>query len=214
MDGAEAQVERGAHEDAGGRHRAGEAARKKEEGARIKAQKKAEAEAVRKAKAAEIAEQKKREAEERRAAEAAAAQLARELGIGTFALKGDRGYQEDRVIATRLPSGDLYMGVFDGHCGEACPEYCITHLHHTLAGRPEFARGDYHNALREAFHITNEDFMPAPYAPAPTLHPPWTHPPPWVRVITHAVAMPSLAPLAATGAISMVSATCQAPQRW
>ena len=143
--------------------KAAEAARKKEEALKIKAAKQAEAAAMRKQKAAEIAEEKKKEAEARRASEAAAAQLARELGIGTFGLKGDRGYMEDRCFATRLPSGDLFMGVYDGHCGEACPQYCMDHLHNTLAETTEFAKGDYPGALREAFHITNEDFMPPPY---------------------------------------------------
>ena len=39
----------------------------------------------------------------------------------------------------------------------------MEHLHVTLAEREEFARGDYEEALRQAFHITNEDFMPPPY---------------------------------------------------
>ena len=130
--------------------KAEEAARKKEEGMKLKAQKKAEAEAARKAKAAEIAEQRKKEAEERKAADAAAAKLAYELGIGTYGLKGDRGYMEDRVLATRLRNGDLFMGVYDGHCGEGCPEYCKQQLHVVMEGMPEFAAGDTGSALTSA----------------------------------------------------------------
>lgn len=36
---------------------------------------------------------------------------------------------EDRAVALRLPSGELYAAVFDGHCGEGAPEYCKNHLH-------------------------------------------------------------------------------------
>ena len=103
-----------------------EAQRKAKE---VAAQKKAEAMAARKAKAAEMAAQKKAEALAARAAEEKAIKVAAELGIGTYELKGDRGYMEDRAVALRLPAGELYAAVFDGHCGEGCPEYCKNELH-------------------------------------------------------------------------------------
>ena len=135
------------------------AAKKKEEAAKVKAAKKAEADAARKIKAAEIAAQKKAEAEASKARELAAEELAAELGMGTYELKGDRGYMEDRLIVSRLPNGDLFAGVYDGHCGETCAEYARVHLHHTLLETRAYIDGDIGEGLRQSFHITNDDFV-------------------------------------------------------
>ena len=154
--------------------KAAEQAAKKEAAAKLRAEKKAEAEAIRKAKQAEIAAQKKKEQEERRAAEAAAEKLAYELGMGTAELKGDRGYMEDRCLVTRLPSGDLFSGVYDGHCGEKCAQFAKDELHTLMykswqkgftdgpsahhRGSPPVGAGDLPGALKYAFHKINEDF--------------------------------------------------------
>jgi serine/threonine protein phosphatase PrpC len=154
--------------------KAAEQAAKKEAAAKLRAEKKAEAEAIRKAKQAEIAAQKKKEQEERRAAEAAAEKLAYELGMGTAELKGDRGYMEDRCLVTRLPSGDLFSGVYDGHCGEKCAQFAKDELHALMykswqkgftdgpsahhAGSAPVGPGDLPAALRFAFHKVSEDF--------------------------------------------------------
>ncbi|KAL3905300.1 MAG: hypothetical protein SGPRY_010961, partial [Prymnesium sp.] len=155
-----------------------EAARKAKE---LAAQKKAEAAAQRKEKALEIARIKREEALAARAAEERAAKVAAELGIGTYELKGDRGYMEDRAVALRLPSGELYAAVFDGHCGEGAPEYCKNHLHSSRpsshpnpvpqeprAPEPppspphlsssEHFESEPKEALMEAFRVTNTTF--------------------------------------------------------
>jgi len=131
-----------------------EAQRKAKE---LAAQKKAEAAEARKQKAAETARIKREEALAAKEAEAKAAKVAAELGIGTYELKGDRGYMEDRAVALRLPSGELYAAVFDGHLGEGCPEYCKNQLHHNLSSSPEFD-ADPKAALHHAFRATNTTF--------------------------------------------------------
>ncbi|KOO30174.1 hypothetical protein Ctob_007387, partial [Chrysochromulina tobinii] len=133
--------------------------RKREEGEKIKAAKKAEADAARKAKAAEMAAQKKAEAEAERARAVAEETLSAELGMGTYEMKGDRGYMEDRLNVRRLPTGDLFAGVYDGHCGEKCAEWANTKLHLTLMETPEFVAGDIGEGLRQSFHITNDEYM-------------------------------------------------------
>jgi hypothetical protein len=99
------------------------------------------------------------QAQARKRAEEEAARLAAELGIGTYELKGDRGYMEDRVIACRLPSGELFSGCYDGHCGEGCPEYVVAHLHNILQEMPSFREGPLGDALSEAFLETNRRFI-------------------------------------------------------
>jgi protein phosphatase 2C family protein 2/3 len=65
---------------------------------------------------------------------------------------------EDRVLATRLNSGDLFMGVYDGHCGEGCPEYCKQHWQQAMVALPEFGAGDTGAALKKVYHKINDDF--------------------------------------------------------
>ena len=80
--------------------------------------------------------------------------------MGTHELKGDRGYQEDRVIALTLRGGERFIGCYDGHCGELCAQYCKDHLHETLQAQPTF--GDdatVGEAFRQTFQLVNTNFI-------------------------------------------------------
>ena len=46
------------------------------------------------------------------------------MKISQATAKGSRPYQEDRSFVLPTAKG-LYMGVFDGHGGDACAEYCV-----------------------------------------------------------------------------------------
>ena len=61
--------------------------------------------------------------------------------MGTYELKGDRGYMEDRVIVTKLETGDLFAGVYDGHCGERCAQKAKDELHQLMVSYPEYKQG-------------------------------------------------------------------------
>ena len=101
------------------------------------------------------------EAARRKKADEEAELLSAELGMGVYELKGDRGYMEDRLIVCRLPNGDLFAGVYDGHCGEGCAQYAKESQHHTRVATAEYARGDVGEALRSIYHKTSDDFMEA-----------------------------------------------------
>ena len=50
-------------------------------------------------------------------------------GVGLCSLQGVPAYQEDRVVACSLASGDFFVAVYDGHSGGTAAEYCATTLH-------------------------------------------------------------------------------------
>lgn len=49
--------------------------------------------------------------------------------IGVSSVKGRRQYQEDYVSMRELKPGIIYAGLFDGHGGNACSNYCAQKLH-------------------------------------------------------------------------------------
>lgn len=122
------------------------AARKKEEAAR----RKAEAQEANKKRAEEAAAKKRAEVE--------AEQVAIKLGMGSANLKGDRGSQEDRAVARPLSQGERYCGVFDGHLGEGCVEYCMTNLLVHLQQSPHWFAFNDVEALKAAFAETHRRF--------------------------------------------------------
>ena len=80
--------------------------------------------------------------------------------MGTHELKGDRGYQEDRVQACVLAGGERFVACYDGHCGEVCAEYCKVELHGVLEKLPGFgADATTGEALAQAFVQTNDQFV-------------------------------------------------------
>ena len=121
------------------------------------ARKKAEAAAARKEQAVLVAKQRAEEAAARKVAEAEQERVAAELGIGSYELKGDRGYMEDRVATSRLPAGELYAAVYDGHCGQGAAEFAKQRLHGFLVAHPSFS-SDPSRALHDAIVHTNAAF--------------------------------------------------------
>ena len=119
--------------------------------------KKAEAAASRKEQAALLAKQRAEAHAASKLAEEESERLAADLGIGSYELKGDRGYMEDRVSMCRLPSGELYAGVYDGHCGQGAAEFAKHRLHGILLAQPNFA-SDLGRALHDTFMDTNAAF--------------------------------------------------------
>eukprot|EP00854_Cymbomonas_tetramitiformis_P008594 gene8594-10206_t len=130
---------------------------KKEEGLR----KKAEAEARRQAEAAEVS-RKQAEAEQVAAAALASAEpLAKQLGVGTSTLQGNRDYQEDRVVASKLEAGPCeggrFVAVYDGHCGVGASEFAAQQLHVNIAAAG--SDQDMDETIRHTFLNTNEAFL-------------------------------------------------------
>ncbi|KAL1522561.1 hypothetical protein AB1Y20_017546 [Prymnesium parvum] len=123
-----------------------------------KARKKEEA-ALKKAEAQAANQKKREEALARKNAEEQAERLAVQLGMGTASLKGDRGNQEDRVVASRLSQGDRCCAVFDGHYGEQCAEYCHAQLLVQLQRSPYWFAFNDKAALKAAFAQTHAQFL-------------------------------------------------------
>ena len=78
-------------------------------------------------------------------------------------LKGNRGAMEDRAATTRLPvPGFTRLGaVYDGHVGEGCAEFAMTHVPHVLLQTAEFAAGDYSAALVRTLEETHAQWLRA-----------------------------------------------------
>ncbi|KAK4290965.1 hypothetical protein Pmani_036182 [Petrolisthes manimaculis] len=82
--------------------------------------------------------------------------------VGTSSIMGKRPYQEDRYVVETLSNNILCVGVFDGHGGNECSQYCYTHLKSVLS--EELTR---HHDLQTVLHNTFH-----------TLHTRYTH---WVH---------------------------------
>jgi len=88
-------------------------------------------------------------------------QKRRHLSISEASIQGRRRTQEDRHIAFESleshPEIALF-GVFDGHNGDACAEYCRSHIHKTISNK--INKGVLTaNALRQAFIDTDDAFL-------------------------------------------------------
>ena len=93
----------------------------------------------------------------------------------TCEAQGRRDYMEDRCIAIsrlqqKIPTDMLnevvnlfskigYFGVYDGHGGSLCAEYLLKHLHKNICNQPSFAKGDFENAIKTGFSMTDENFI-------------------------------------------------------
>jgi protein phosphatase 2C family protein 2/3 len=88
-------------------------------------------------------------------------QKRRHLSISEASIQGRRRTQEDRHVALESleahPEIALF-GVFDGHNGDACAEYCRSHLYKRISSK--INKGVLTpNALRQAFIDTDDAFL-------------------------------------------------------
>jgi len=68
------------------------------------------------------------------------------MKISKATAKGLRTYQEDRSFVLTTERG-MYMGVFDGHGGDECAEYCVNRMPDILAEFPDAMPCDILNTL-------------------------------------------------------------------
>ena len=89
--------------------------------------------AARKKAAQEEHKRKREEAEAKKKALLEEKLAMSQHGLGVEELKGNRGTQEDRVTALRLPSGERLACVFDGHRGDSCSQFAMTRMPHSVS---------------------------------------------------------------------------------
>jgi serine/threonine protein phosphatase PrpC len=112
--------------------------------------------AARKKAAQEEHKRKREEAEAKKKALLEEKLAMSQHGLGVEELKGNRGTQEDRVTALRLPSGERLACVFDGHRGDSCSQFAMTRMPHSVSMLLS-GGNDADEALRRAIgelHIT------------------------------------------------------------
>jgi len=74
------------------------------------------------------------------------------LEVGTAWVQGHRSSMEDsHTVELTLDSQSALLGVFDGHGGAECAQYCKRHAAEVLRNTPGWVAGDVARALKEAF---------------------------------------------------------------
>lgn len=90
------------------------------------------------------------------------------VGVGCFEMQGRRPTMEDQITVEQLvapqlsgPTGSpvCFIGVYDGHGGGACARFAADSVHRRLACAESFADGRVAPALRDAFVLTDEEFL-------------------------------------------------------
>ncbi|CAG2103940.1 unnamed protein product [Medioppia subpectinata] len=85
-----------------------------------------------------------------------------------FAIKNTRRKMEDRHVVLhdlnkalnlKVSKDYSYYAIFDGHAGVDAANYLSAHLHHTLVKTQAFLDGDITGAFKEAFSITDLDYL-------------------------------------------------------
>lgn len=78
-----------------------------------------------------------------------------QVKVGSSCMQGWRVSMEDShcTILSMSPEDPeaSYYGVFDGHGGSKVAQYSANHLHRYILARPEYAQGQYIQAISEAF---------------------------------------------------------------
>ncbi|XP_018015519.1 probable protein phosphatase 2C T23F11.1 isoform X2 [Hyalella azteca] len=74
--------------------------------------------------------------------------------VAASSMQGWRVTMEDAHTTLPVMPGDpktAFFAVFDGHGGSVIAQHCSRNLHKSILARPEYARGNYHDALQQGY---------------------------------------------------------------
>jgi serine/threonine protein phosphatase PrpC len=81
---------------------------------------------------------------------------------GISEMQGKRPYMEDRhIVHGHRKSNQLFSfyGVFDGHGGSFCSQYCLEHMCDNVIQQKAFAEGDMVKAITDGFLLTDKHYL-------------------------------------------------------
>eukprot|EP00916_Digyalum_oweni_P026462 GHVL01043475.1.p1 GENE.GHVL01043475.1~~GHVL01043475.1.p1 ORF type:complete len:369 (+),score=51.91 GHVL01043475.1:22-1128(+) len=77
--------------------------------------------------------------------------------------QGLRATNEDRYVVDGLEELGMFFGLYDGHSGVACAEYCQTNIHKNILScfrSEDSGKGDpISNAIEKAYVMTDDNFL-------------------------------------------------------